>query len=152
MLRALCCCTAVVVGLTWSLLTADRARLWGTSERAVWADAVAKAPMKPRPWINLGREYARLGAEDLAREAYETASALSQDVRRPLTEQVYGFGFAEANLALLMWEAWDRRDAYWRMAYAHHVLSVQTDGHVPAIVQQVHTWISQQRDHASPSF
>lgn len=90
----------VTVGAAWAVLTSARVQDW-TDERRVWQAAVQHAPEKPRPWINLGRQYARDGADRLALEAYQRAIALSADPRRPQEDRRIARAIAEANLALL---------------------------------------------------
>ena len=79
--------------LAWVVLaigtTHARARLWA-DEPGLWAEATVQAPAKPRPWVNLGQQYALAGedakAADAFRRAFVLASALA--ATRP------GFGIA----------------------------------------------------------
>ena len=82
--------------------TQGRIHLWSNGERGLWADAVAQAPAKPRPWVNLGRQYALDGADQLAEAAYRRAMVAADQPGRSRDEQVFGRGLAEANLALLL--------------------------------------------------
>ena len=93
----------VVGGLVLSLLTATRVQAW-RGDLPLWAEAVRLSPAKPRPWVNLGKEYHLRGHHDLARWAYQTAIDLSGRAGRSRDEQVYGRAIAEANLALLRYQ------------------------------------------------
>lgn len=97
-MRALCWAGLIVV---MTVSTAQRAHIWGR-ERALWLEAVAHSPAKPRPWINLGVEHVRDGAKLSARQAYHTAIALSRDPRRERVEgPMRARHVALLNLALL---------------------------------------------------
>lgn len=91
----------VVVAVLWTVITSqERVPLW-TNEPALWVDAAAHAPLKPRPWINLGKQYVIDGDEALATEAYETGIRLAQAPGRSREEQIVGRAVGEINLALL---------------------------------------------------
>lgn len=129
----------VVVGLMVGLTTRHRTQLW-TDERALWADAVQKAPAKPRPWVNLGRQAALRGAVGGARRAYWQALIVAQAPGRSAAERLYGSGYAQANLALLLMAEGNREDAHAVIADAHRAAQRDT-GAIPAVVQQAYTWI-----------
>lgn len=93
----------VAVGVALAISTASRVHVW-TDEQRLWADAAEKAPRKPRPWVNLGKQYQLAGDTTRAKRAYETAIALASDPSRGRDERVAGRAIAEANLALL-WSA-----------------------------------------------
>lgn len=107
-----------VVGIAWVLTTALRAPIW-TDERALWADAVAKAPQKPRPYVNLGKQYHLRGAGWLAEGAYREAIRISQAPTRSQDERVIGRALAEANLALVRLADGDLTGARSLIAVAH---------------------------------
>ena len=92
-----------VVVMAGSLLvvTASRVHVWSGSDRGIWAEAVAHSPDKPRPWINLGRQYALDGADRLAAEAFTHALALSGQWSRVSERPMRGHDVARLNLALL---------------------------------------------------
>lgn len=89
----------VVVGGVLLLTTARRVRVW-TDETQVWAAATVTSPWKPRPWINLGRQYALRGDHTKAQQAYHTALMLSARPERSADEQHQGHLIASVNLAL----------------------------------------------------
>lgn len=101
MLRVL---SVAVVSGSLLLATAARVQDW-TSERRLWTSAVAVSPLKPRPWINLGNAYSRLGSDGLAAYAYRTARDLAR--ARTGSERSIGEGIAVANLALMAVERGD---------------------------------------------
>ena len=102
-----------VVGIVMVLTTAMRVPIW-TDEQALWRDAVLKAPLKPRPWVNLGKQYHLRGQADLAEGAYQTAILVARQSERSRDEQTLGRGLAEANLALL-WTAHGRQVEGWTL-------------------------------------
>ena len=63
----------ILIGIWWVLTTATRVEVWG-DEPAVWAEAVAHSPAKPRPWINYGRMRPTLEAQA---EAFTRARQLA---------------------------------------------------------------------------
>lgn len=91
----------VAVGMAWAVSTAARVHVWG-DERLVWMEAVQASPTQPRPWVNLGRQYALLGDRQLAAKAYMEAIRLATE--RPDLERRASVAFALVNLALLEWE------------------------------------------------
>lgn len=98
---------AVVACVVLAWLTAARVHVWG-DERALWQEAVARAPLKPRPWINLGNQFRLRGSDGLAEYCYRQAIAVAVD--RPPVERDASTRIAEANLARLHvdLEAWLR--------------------------------------------
>lgn len=91
----------VVVGIGLLLITASRLQI-RHSERAIWQQAVAHSPEKPRPWVNLGRQYALDGAAASAADAYRTAIDLAEQPARLRVEgAMRGHHTARLNLALL---------------------------------------------------
>jgi hypothetical protein len=62
-----------VIGLTAA--TVERHERW-RSNIALWSDAAAKSPHKPRVWANLGTAYGNRGLNSRAAEAYGKAIAL----------------------------------------------------------------------------
>ena len=78
----------IVVGMVLTISTAMRVHVF-RDERLIWQDAASKAPEKPRPWINLGRQYALLGGHSLARWSYEQAIELAAAPERPVREGPY---------------------------------------------------------------
>lgn len=78
-----------------------RAQVW-QGELALWTDAVAKSPQKPRPWINLG--LAREQAGDLigAFQAQQTAFSLAFQPRLTTYQQVFSQVAAQTNLARML--------------------------------------------------
>ena len=95
---------SLVVVVMASLPIATAARLHTRySEQAIWAAAVAHSPEKPRPWINLGRQYALSGANDQAMTALAHAIALADRPERFRVEgAMRGHHTARLNLALLV--------------------------------------------------
>lgn len=108
-----CVAVALLVGLLSA--TAHRVHLWTDGERFLWAEAVQKSPLKPRPWVNLGNQYASAGLENLAEDMYQQASVLAQDPRRLREEKAYGFALAQANIAILEAKRGDMRGAVVRL-------------------------------------
>lgn len=91
----------VVLGLCLLLSTAARVQTWG-SPWHLWATAVAHSPEKPRPRINLAREYEARGAEGLAAYEYRQAISLSHHAARMRVEGPMRSGdVARLNLARL---------------------------------------------------
>lgn len=100
----------VAVGAAMALTVTSQVHRW-QSERSVWMAAVQHAPHKPRPWINLGREYALEGNDALAADAYRTA--IAESVGRP--DGHLSIGIAAMNLTLLAMSRGDLASAaYWR--------------------------------------
>lgn len=124
----------LVVGLRWGLTTSSQVALW-TDERAIWAEAVRLAPNKPRPWVNLGRQYDFTGDQGLAEMAYLRAIDLAASPLRSPDEQRFGRAFAMANLAI---HAYKRGDRTLAMDLTGPVASGVPD------VARLHLWLSQQ--------
>lgn len=89
-----------LLGVTLWSTTSQRVRVW-TEDRRLWTDAVAKAPHKPRPWVNLGNAFAREGFHPAARAAYQRAQQLARNPQRPRGERVSADWYASDNLARL---------------------------------------------------
>lgn len=133
---------AVALTATWT-----RAQAW-TNERTLWIDAVAQAPDKPRPMVNLAKQYAVDGALDLAATYYTRALNMAGEPGRSRDEQVYGVGFAAANLAILRCQAGDLRGAY---AIVEHFLqrSAYADGTlqpIATVLKDVYQWLKQRQN------
>lgn len=97
-----------VVVLAWVAITAARVHVYG-DERLVWMEAVQQAPLKPRPWINLGRQFALVGADHIAEQYYGRAMSLA--TARPELERQRSITLAQANVQrlsvdLLAWLAY----------------------------------------------
>jgi hypothetical protein len=92
-----------------ALTTSARVVVW-QDERRVWTEATERSPLKPRPWINLGVQYERVGATAAARVCYERALVVSQAVARSADERDRGVRIARANLTRLSleWDTWIR--------------------------------------------
>lgn len=89
---------ALLVG--WSATTATQVYRWG-NPLALWQQAIRVAPLKPRPWNNLGAQYVIRGQEPFAIQAFQTATRLAQHPRRSAMERAAGISVAQTNLALL---------------------------------------------------
>ncbi len=96
-------CARIAIA-TWLLglavTTSIRARVW-RSDQALWSDAVAKAPDKPRPVLNDGRAHELAGDVTYAETAYRRALSLSFDERRSAYVRRFTRAAAETNLAHL---------------------------------------------------
>lgn len=88
------------VGMVLAVLTAARVHVWG-DERALWAEAVSRAPLKPRPWVNLGRQYQLHGQALLAADAYREALRVAQRPGRAMDERIATEAIALINLSVL---------------------------------------------------
>lgn len=121
------------------IATRDRVALWALGERALWADAVAHAPEKPRPWLNLGRQYAMDGQTALAVHAYRMAMTAATAASRAPDERVFGRGTAAVNLALLYCNAGN--------VEAARAITASALQHRPALraLQEVDEWLTQER-------
>lgn len=93
----------IVLGALLALSTSARASVW-SDERRIWQEAVAVSPLKPRPWVNLGRQFALQGADGLAADCFRRAVALSAAPGRPLEERRDGVRIAQANLDRLSFD------------------------------------------------
>lgn len=127
--------------------TQDRARLWALGERALWADTVGQYPEKPRPWVNLGRQYALDGDDALAADAYERALAASVQSERSMDEQIFGRGLAAANLAILRCTA--DHDVEAALATVTPIMAATIDPNrtqlIPTDVRKVYVWLQQRK-------
>jgi tetratricopeptide (TPR) repeat protein len=93
-----------LVGL--SQVTEARLRVW-QSDRALWADARAKAPAKPRAVMNYGRALELSGDSAGAEALYRTVIGLSFDQQRSAYVQRFSRAAAETNIAhLYMKRGW----------------------------------------------
>lgn len=88
---------AIVMG--WAVATHHRVATVWTSERALWADAMAQAPQKPRPTLNYGRTLELSGDVPGALVAYQHAMSLALDGRRSNAQQRFALAAAETNIA-----------------------------------------------------
>lgn len=93
----------LIVALGLAGLTASRVRVWH-DELTLWTDATQKAPLRPRPWVNLGRAQQLTGDLFAANQSYHRAIALSFDPRRQRGASLYAELAAETDLASLMLE------------------------------------------------
>lgn len=87
--------------VTAGVATHARIGVWTAGEAAIWASAVAEAPAKPRPWINLGRQYALDGDRPAAESAYRRGMAAADAPGRTPDERIFGYGLGAANVAIL---------------------------------------------------
>lgn len=90
------------LGCVWA--TTARLALW-RDEAALWADAVAQAPQKPRPWVNLGGQQIVAGQIPDAIVTLHRAQVLATDPRRDVSERTTAAAFAELNLAVALLRA-----------------------------------------------
>lgn len=89
----------LLVGIGWLILTSQRVFLW-TNDAALWADAVQRAPEKPRPWLHYGAAIVHTDAIRAA-SAFQRARALAERPTRSADERQVDLASAEINLALL---------------------------------------------------
>lgn len=92
-------CAVVLVGL--ALSTAARVALWSGPEVRLWQEATERAPLKVRPWVNLGNQYTAIGQFERAERAYLTAIDASHNPARGWDERIVGRALAEVNLGIL---------------------------------------------------
>ena len=88
-----------VLGL--SLATFARAHIW-QNELALWADATAQAPAKPRPFINLGLALEQAKDWNGALRAHQTAYALAFQPRLSQYQQRFSQVASETNIARIL--------------------------------------------------
>lgn len=131
-----CAMVAWAVCAVWT--TDDRAQLWA-DEPGLWADAVAQAPAKPRPLMNLAKQYVIDGDVAAADAAYRQAMALASATGRSQDERIHGVGLAATNLALLRCRAGDRLGA---LAITTAALKHRP---VSTTLAEVHSWLELQR-------
>lgn len=93
------CAWLVLFG--WACVTYTRAEVW-QSNTTLWTDATAKAPLRPRGFINLGIEKELAGDLNGASQAYLTALALSQQPRLSTYSRTFHRAAAEVNNARVM--------------------------------------------------
>lgn len=91
----------VLLLLVMSGITYARATVW-TSEYTLWTDAAAKAPQKPRPFINLGLAQEGTGDMDAALRTHQTALALSFQPRLTRYQQNFSRIASETNIARIL--------------------------------------------------
>ena len=123
-------------------LSMHRATVW-EDERDLWHAAVQHSPTKPRPWINLGNQYARQHMDGPAEDAFLWASHLTQQPGRSREEQYLGWAVADTNVALMLLRRGD-------LAQARQVVGVVvafTPFHTP---KRVLAWI-ERRSPSSPA-
>ena len=99
-LRAVGLTLGVLLGVAWTSTTAQRVRVF-SDEAALWLDAAAQAPQKPRAWINLGKQFHLEGREAEAFQFYARGREAALNRQRPQTEQIVSAALAESNIALL---------------------------------------------------
>jgi tetratricopeptide (TPR) repeat protein len=78
-------------------MTAHRRLDVWQNEETLWADAAAKAPLKPRPVLNLGRVHELRGDLGFAEQSYRDVIHLASDRRRG--DWQFAKAAAESNLA-----------------------------------------------------
>ena len=83
-----------------AVLTFAQNRLW-TDEVRLWQNAVQFAPVKPRPYINLGRALEAVGNDRGAFVAYQRAVDLSDVHRQDSLMWAFAHAAAQTNLAHL---------------------------------------------------
>lgn len=132
---------AALVGIGLVLLhtTMTRIAVWSGDERGIWQEAVVRAPLKPRPWINLGRQHVIRGDRDLGRVAFEDGLLRALDPARPEAEQVFGRGLASVNLAVLRTEDGDHEGAL------RILMAAAAQRPTATAVREVQTWLIAQR-------
>lgn len=100
MARPVCVCVWLLLGIA-AILTHQRASVW-TDEYTLWTDAAAKAPLKPRPFINLALALELRGDVDGALMAHQTALALSYQPRLTKYQQQFSEIASQTNIARLL--------------------------------------------------
>lgn len=101
-----------LIFLVWAGLSARRVAVFRT-ERTLWADAVAKAPSKPRPVMDYGRALEMDGDLAGAEQQFRAVIPLTLDPRRGDKANRFALAAAETNIAHLylkqdrIWEAID---------------------------------------------
>ena len=136
----------VVLGVSLPLSTAARIQTW-SDERLLWREAVAHSPEKPRPWINLGVQLARIGADDLAAQAYQQAAALALAPDRVAVEGPMRYRHV-ALLNLAFWHVQQGRydDAF---ALTAEIQPRAEDGRQSPVTRLETQWRDEQR-HGGP--
>lgn len=81
-------------------VTSQQVRVW-ESEQSLWTQAVAWAPLKPRPHLNLGRAFDVSGGTERAEREYLLTTSLAMNPRREPRMQLFARVAAETNLAHL---------------------------------------------------
>lgn len=97
---------AVVVAwlVVLAATTSTRLPVWRT-DLALWRDAVAAAPEKPRDVLNYGRALELAGDLAGANDAYRRVILLSFDLHRPAYIRRFSLAAAEVNLAHMAMKA-----------------------------------------------
>jgi tetratricopeptide (TPR) repeat protein len=98
--RFLLACAWLVLA-SWACVTHARAEVWA-SNLTLWTDAAAKAPLRPRAFINIGLEKELVGDLNGASQAYLAALALSQQDRLSTYQRVFHRAAAEVNNARVL--------------------------------------------------
>lgn len=83
-----------------ALLTLSQNRVW-TDDVRLWQNAARFAPLKPRPFINLGRALEAAGDDAGAEAAYLRAADLSYAQRKDSIPFAFAYSAAHTNLAHL---------------------------------------------------
>lgn len=78
-----------------------RAQVW-TSDGTLWEDAIQQAPLKPRPWINVGLAREQRGDWPGALAAYQTALALAPQPRLSPYQQRFSHVASLTNIARVL--------------------------------------------------
>lgn len=116
-----------VVALAY--VTSGRVRMF-SSDMALWEDAYRKAPTKPRPTLNYGRQLEIAGDVVRAESLYRDVIAQAWDLRRPAYMRLSSQAAAETNIAHLRiksghlataYEILEQTLTYWPIyPYAHY--------------------------------
>ena len=91
----------IVVGVVLALTTMTRVSTW-QDERRLWAEAALQSPLKPRPWLNLGRQWHLAGDLEQAAVTYRHAADVAASPARSPDERRIGLAYAEHNLASVL--------------------------------------------------
>lgn len=89
-----------LVLLVCAVLTHQRLAVWQT-DRTLWADAVEKAPTRPRPVMDYGRALEMDGDLAGAMQQFRAVLPLTLDARRGARSNRFAMAAAETNIAHL---------------------------------------------------
>ena len=90
----------IVLAGVLAVQTHRYAAVW-QSDLTLWAHAARMAPLKPRPWINLGTYWIQVGGIREARAAWQHAARLAQQASVPSWDQRVAARMARENLQAL---------------------------------------------------
>lgn len=144
-MRPLRLACVVVVAIGYLAATTARVSAW-QDERALWADAVRKAPKKPRPLMNLAQQLAIRNADELAAAFYTEAIALTQAPGRSSDERGRTRAVAELNLAIVRA---DQGDLVGALALTGAILAREPVAPLTQVLDR--SW-RLQLQHGTPSF